>query len=130
MSTRALRIMAAATAIAAVGALAAGPAAVAGTPGPTAACPAGQICLWSGAGYTGQMVALTPEHPWQDCVRASELGLPAIRAAKKNDVACQFQASLHADGGCGQSTEPAYVHDETPTISPAALSLGQITIPC
>ena len=128
MKARRLAFLAVVTGITAVGAMLTGPAAVAATP--AAACSSGQICLWSGTGYTGQMVALTPEHPWQDCIEASALGLPAIRSAKKNGVDCQFQAGLHADGGCGQSTEQAYVQDETPTISPAALSLQPITIPC
>jgi len=121
MKARALGMLAA---IAAVGAVVTAPTAAA------TGCSSGQICLWSGTGYTGTMVALTPEHPWGDCVSAAELGLSAIRSAKKNAVDCQFQAALHRDGGCGASTEPAFVGNETPTISPAALSLQQITIPC
>lgn len=125
---RALGLMAGAPAVAAAGALVAGPSAVVVTP--VAACSAGQICLWSGTNHTGQMVALTPEYPWQDCMQAAALGLAAIRSAKKNDVDCQFLASLHSDGGCGQSTEPMYVQNDTPTINPPALSLQAITIPC
>ncbi|HET8642255.1 MAG TPA: peptidase inhibitor family I36 protein [Pseudonocardiaceae bacterium] len=128
MTARSLGFMAVVAAIAAVGAAVTGPAAVSATP--AAACSSGQICLWSGASYTGQLVVLNPEHPWEDCIQAPTLGLPAIRSAQKNGVDCQFQAGLHADGGCGQSTEPAYVDDETPTITPAALSLQAVTIPC
>jgi Peptidase inhibitor family I36 len=124
MKARALGFMAVTTAIVAVGALVNGSAAA------SAACSPGQICLWSGTDYTGQMVALSPEHPWQDCIQAAALGLPAIRSAQKDDVACQFQASLHSDGGCGQATEPMFVQDDTPNINPPALSLQEITIPC
>lgn len=132
MKSRALAVVATATAIVAAGVVGAGPVALAGsrTLEPAAACPPDQFCLWSGANYTGQMATLSPSHPWGDCVSAASLGLPAIRSAKKNGVACQFQATLHADGGCGQSTEPAFVEDQTPTIDPPALSLNEVLIPC
>lgn len=130
MKSRILVILAAATAIAAVGAGVTGATAVAGSVAPAAACPAGEICVWSGTSYTGQMALLNPEYPWNDCVSAASLGLPSIRSAKRNGVQCQWQASLHADGACGASTEPAFVQINTPTISPAALSVGQFLIPC
>jgi hypothetical protein len=48
----------------------------------------------------------------------------------RNGVDCQYQATLHSDGVCGQATDPSYVQNLTPTISPAALSLDRILIPC
>ena len=117
------------TAVAVAAAVVSAPAASAAPPA-TLACATGQFCLWSDVNYTGQLATLPLDEPWQGCVSASALGLPAIRSARKNGVACQFQASLHADGACGQSTEPAFVQNETPTIDPPALSLDQFLIPC
>ncbi|MGH8572841.1 MAG: peptidase inhibitor family I36 protein [Gammaproteobacteria bacterium] len=116
-------------AIGAVGAFVSGPAAVAGTPAPAAACSTGQMCVWSGTNYTGQM-ATVPDESWDDCISAASLGLSAIRSAQRNGVPCSLQAALYADSVCGRSTEPEYVENQTPNISPAALSLYRFMIPC
>lgn len=124
-----MRMLAMVAAAAAVGAVLTGPAALA-VPTTTATCPAGEMCVWSGTNYTGTMATVASDQPWEGCVSAASLGLPSIRSAQRNGVACQYQASLHADGGCGVSTEPEYVGNQTPTISPAALSLDLFQIPC
>jgi hypothetical protein len=130
MKSRGVAIMAAAGAVCAVGALVSGPSALAAPPPSTAVtCSSGQVCVWSGTNYTGQL-ALVPQDSWHGCVTAAELGLPAVRSAKRNGVGCHLQASLHSDGVCGQSTSPDYVQNQTPTISPAALSLDLFMIPC
>jgi len=126
MKFRALAIMAA---VAAIGGVVSAPAALAGTPVPVAGCATGQVCVWSGTNYTGQMATLS-EDPWGGCVSAASLGLPAIRSAKRNNVPCSLQAALFADGVCGRETEPTFIENQTPNISPAALSLYEFMIPC
>lgn len=122
-----MRMLATVAAAAAVGAVLTGPVALAG---PTTTCPVGEMCVWSGTNYTGTMATVASDQQWEGCVSAASLGLLTIRSAQRNGVACQYQASLHADGGCGVSTEPEYVGNQTPTISPAALSLDLFQIPC
>lgn len=124
MASRLLAIMTAVCAFAGVGAMATGTSAQAAT------CSSGQFCVWSGPNYTGQRALVSLDDTWHGCVTAAQLGLVGIRSAKKNGVACQYQASLHSDGVCGQSTDPSYVGNQTPNITPAALSLDKILIPC
>jgi hypothetical protein len=120
-------VLACLAAAVAIGGVLCGPSAVAATT--TATCATGEFCVWSGTGYTGTMVRLDLGD-WHGCVTAAELGLPSIRSASKVGVACAYQASLHADGACGQGTDPSFVQPQTPDISPAALSLDRFLIPC
>lgn len=122
------RISAALLACGLAGAVLAAPAVSASTTAPV--CPSGHICLWSGPNYTGTMAVLADDEPSEGCETAASLGLVGIRSAIRNNVPCSVQAALHRDSVCGRATEPAYVGELTPNVSPAALSLYRYLIPC
>lgn len=113
----------------AAGGVAAAFTAPAAAAGPTATCGSGDLCVWSGANYTGQLAVLSQD-PWAGCETAASLGLTAIRSAMRNGAPCSIQAALYADTVCGRPADPEHIGFQTPTVSPAALSLEQFQIPC